>query len=78
MHDEHKEELLNWQDITPEELRPAVTAIGKAFEDASWRCRESARKLCFAGLHPMPGNQQATNLAIDLDPLANSRSPPDV
>jgi len=66
VRDEGKDKPLNWKDITPKELQPAVTAIRKAFDDASWRCGESARRLCFAGLHPTPGNQQPTNPATDL------------
>src|SRR5258707_12000039 len=68
LRDEGKDKPLNWKDITPEELRPAVTAIRKAFDDASWRCRESARKLCFAGLHPVSQNQLATNPTFDVGP----------
>jgi hypothetical protein len=68
VRDEGKDKPLNWQDITPKELQPAVTAIRKAFNDASWRCGESAKRLCFASLHPTPGNQQPTNAATDLDP----------
>jgi len=61
-----KDKSFSWQDITPEELQPAVTAIRKAFGDASWRCGESTRRLCFAVLHPTPGNQQPTIPATDL------------
>jgi hypothetical protein len=68
VRDEGKDKLPNWQDITPKQLQPAVTAIRKAFDDATWSCGESARRLCFAGLHPTPGNQQSTNPATDLDP----------
>jgi hypothetical protein len=67
VRDEGKDKSLYWQDITPKELEPAVIAIRKAFNDASWRCGESARRLCFADLHPTSGNQQPTNPANYLD-----------
>jgi len=66
--DKEKDKSFNWQDITPKELQPSVTAIRSAFDDASWRCGESTRRLCFAGLHPTPGNQQPTIPATDLGP----------
>jgi hypothetical protein len=67
VRNEGKDKSLNWQDITPKVLEPAVIAIREAFDNASWRCCESARRLCFAGLHPTSGNQQATAPADDLD-----------
>jgi hypothetical protein len=67
VRDEERDKSIKWQDITPKELQPAVTAIRKTFDDVSWGCRESARRLCFAGLHPTHGNQQPTNLTTDLE-----------
>lgn len=67
MRNEGKDKSLNWQDITPKELEPAVIAIREAFDSASWRCCQSATRLCFAGLHPTSRNQQPTLPARDLD-----------
>jgi hypothetical protein len=44
--------LADWENITPEELIPAVKYIRESFDESGWKCSELTRKLCYSALHP--------------------------
>ena len=45
-------EPLEWKEITPEELIPAIEHIRESFEESEWKCRTVTEKLCYSALHP--------------------------
>jgi hypothetical protein len=44
--------LKEWENLTSENLRPAVEHIRKSFDTDVWKCRQLTEALAFAALHP--------------------------
>lgn len=44
--------LEKWEEITPEELRPAIKHVRDLFDTGVWKCSELTEKLGYAALHP--------------------------
>jgi predicted DNA-binding protein (UPF0251 family) len=45
-------EPLEWKEITPEGLIPAIKHIRESFEESEWKCGTVTEKLCYSALHP--------------------------
>lgn len=43
---------MDWEDVTPEALRPAIKHLQDVFEESDWKCSWITQHLCFADLHP--------------------------
>ncbi len=43
---------MNWEEVTPQLLRPAIKHLQGVFEESDWKCSWITQHLCFADLHP--------------------------
>lgn len=43
---------MDWEEATPEVLRPAIKHLYDAFDESDWKCSWVTQHLCFADLHP--------------------------
>jgi pyrimidine deaminase RibD-like protein len=43
---------MDWKDVTPELLQPAIKHIQSLFDESDWKCSWITQHLCFADLHP--------------------------
>jgi hypothetical protein len=50
-------EPAKWEKITPDVLKPSIKHIREAYDDAEWKCGEITKRLCYAALHPLTGDQ---------------------
>ncbi len=42
---------MDWESITPDELKRAIAHVRKTFDTAEWKCSQLTEKLCSAALH---------------------------
>src|SRR5205814_4662770 len=52
-------EPLEWKEITPEELIPAIEHIRESFEESEWKRRKVTEKLGYSALHPQASDRAA-------------------
>ena len=52
---------MDWENVTPEVLRPAIKHLQGVFEESDWKCSWITQHLCFADLHPgVVGDEELT------------------
>src|SRR6185437_234525 len=51
------EGMQDWEQITPEGLRPSVKALRKKFDHHAWQVRRSTEVFCYEALHPQGPSQ---------------------